>query len=94
MRLIDADELPVKTDGHKQYVLYTAIEDAPTIDDVPVVRCKDCKHRGDHEVCPLHDIRLCFDGDGHMDEVEDDKTEDEFFCYRGERKEDDGNDPN
>lgn len=60
---------------------------APTIDAVPVVRCKDCKHRGDHEVCPLHDIRLCFDGDGHMDEVEDDKTEDEFFCSYGERKE-------
>jgi hypothetical protein len=51
-----------------------------------LVRCKDCKHRGDHEVCPLHDIRLCFDGDGHMDEVEDDKTEDEFFCSYGERK--------
>ena len=57
-------------------------------DMMPVVRCKDCKHRGDHEVCPLHDIRLCFDGDGHMDEVEDDKTEDEFFCSYGKRRED------
>jgi hypothetical protein len=60
-------------------------------DVVPVVRCKDCMHRGDHEVCPLHDIRLCYDGDGHMDEVEDDKAEDEFFCSYGERKEADGN---
>ena len=66
----------------------TFIEDAPEEDVVPVVRCKDCEHRGDHEVCPLHDIRLCFDGDGHMDEVEDDKTEDEFFCSYGKRRED------
>jgi hypothetical protein len=66
---------------------FRCMEKVPTIDAVPVVRCKDCKHRGDHEVCPLHDIRLCFDGDGHMDEVEDDKTEDEFFCSYGERKE-------
>ena len=58
-------------------------------DVVPVVRCKDCKHRGNHEVCPLMDIRLCFDGDGHMDEVEDDKTEDELFCSYGERKDGD-----
>lgn len=37
MRLIDANALPVKTNQRKQYVLYTAIEDAPTIDAVPVV---------------------------------------------------------
>lgn len=44
MRLIDADALPVKTDWYKQYVFYTAIEEAPTVDAVPVVRCKDCIH--------------------------------------------------
>lgn len=42
MRLIDANALPVKTDQLKQYVLYTAIEDAPTIDAVPVVLCCNC----------------------------------------------------
>lgn len=46
MRLIDADELPVKTDWHKQYVLYTAIDEAPTIDAAPVVRCVNCIHYG------------------------------------------------
>lgn len=71
MRLIDADELPVKTDWSKQYVLYTAIDDAPTIDAVPVVRCRDCKHitpvEGGLPLCTLHNIArayndFCSDG--------------------------------
>ena len=72
MRLINADELPVKTDWHKQYVLYTAIEDAPTIDAVPVVRCKDCKNYGDEYFCPLLSLA--------------DYTDPNDFCSYGERK--------
>lgn len=34
MRLIDADALPVITDWSKQYVLFTAIQSAPTIDPI------------------------------------------------------------
>ena len=54
MRLIDADALKKKADmrGRCLRPLVTAfqmcvtvhdIDDAPTIDAVPVVRCKDCK---------------------------------------------------
>ena len=54
MRMIDADALEpheqLEPMGNGQYeyveVVYKDdIDDAPTIDAVPVVRCKDCKHR-------------------------------------------------
>lgn len=55
-RLIDADAL--KENIRKNYVIctvghyfddlfqdfYNAIDEQPTIDAVPVIRCKDCKH--------------------------------------------------
>ena len=51
MRLIDADALfpygavPYEKDGFATAdKLYGIIKDAPTIDAVPAVRCKDCKH--------------------------------------------------
>ncbi len=41
MRLIDADELP--RFGHRGgLVHWKDIEDAPTIEAVPVVRCREC----------------------------------------------------
>ena len=49
MRLIDADELIYMTLGEDtekpfRFVPTEFIEDAPTIDAVPVIRCKECKH--------------------------------------------------
>lgn len=56
MRLIDADAIRKKAVPHtrgdhgysayirKWAVLVGDIDDAPTVDAVPVVRCKDCKH--------------------------------------------------
>ena len=69
MRLVDADALKANCDiklgndtiGRRQYVMFHEIDDAPTIDAVEVVRCKNCKHRYmDGEVthyywCRLHD---------------------------------------
>ena len=54
MRLIDADALKDKcyitingvTIGRNNYVMFHEIDDAPTIDAVQVVRCKDCRHGG------------------------------------------------
>lgn len=48
MRLIDADELVYMTLGEDtekpfRFVPTEFIEDAPTINAVPVIRCKDCK---------------------------------------------------
>lgn len=44
MRLIDADELilAAQQEGAYGYVSAEEIADAPTIDAVQVVRCKDC----------------------------------------------------
>ena len=46
MRLIDADALMEKanSDGAYGYVDAKQISEAPTIDAVEIVRCKDCKH--------------------------------------------------
>lgn len=41
MRLIDADKLDWWYKGRN---IRRVIDDAPTVDAVPVVRCKDCKH--------------------------------------------------
>lgn len=48
MRLIDADELIYMTLGEDtekpfRFVPTEFIEDAPTIEAVPVIRCKDCR---------------------------------------------------
>lgn len=44
MRLIDADALLEKYNKTTVWDSWVEINIAPTIDAVPVVRCKDCKH--------------------------------------------------
>ena len=46
MRLIDADALmyEANSDGAYGYVDAKQISEAPTIDAVPVVRCRECVH--------------------------------------------------
>ena len=84
MRLIDADALGVgrcsKDILPAAYCagwngLIELIEKAPTIDAVPVVRCRECKH---HHDCGTH---FC---DALGMDCPDDS---EFFCKYGERKE-------
>ena len=57
-----------------------------------VVLCKDCKHRGDDTYCPM-----CYEeeyeideGDGYScsDYITHDRTIDDGFCDRGERRTD------
>ena len=43
-RLIDADKLDW---WYKGRPIRRVIDEAPTVDAVPVVRCKDCKYRAD-----------------------------------------------
>ena len=47
MRLIDADELALDTDAYCTDAsgCYKSIADAPTIDAVSVVRCKECRYK-------------------------------------------------
>ncbi len=41
MRLIDVDAIP---ENEMNYPVWVCLKKQPTIDAVPVVRCKDCKH--------------------------------------------------
>lgn len=54
------------------------LNNAPTIDAVPVVRCKYCIRRYDTDECPM-----CFLIEGKYYEY----TNENGFCDRGERKE-------
>ena len=57
-----------------------AIEDAPTIDAAPVVRCRECKHRFFNECVDSHCCQLWGDGfDGVAENA---------FCSYGERRTD------
>ena len=58
-------------------IAWNKINQAPTIDAVPVVRCKDCIRRYDTDECPM-----CFLIDGKYYEY----TNENGYCDRGERK--------
>lgn len=60
------------------------VEDAPTIDAVEVVRCKDCKHRGIVTECPMCYTEDSYDDDYGYDYWDVDKTVDDGFCHCGE----------
>ena len=99
-RLIDADALgrfsfhiECEEDGEtfeRCVVDWDDIEDAPTVDAVEVVPCKECKHRGHILRCPMcFEEQYEFDeGDGYMctDYRTYDRTKDNGYCDRGERK--------
>ena len=84
MRLIDADEAIVNfgfewddiSPTRDEFVAF--LKKQPTIDAVPVVRCKYCIRRYDTDECPM-----CFLIEGKYYEY----TNENGFCDRGERKE-------
>ena len=79
MRLIDVDAFLEKMKRTNRYFdVKFDIEEMPTIDAVPVVRCKDCIRRYDTDECPM-----CFLIEGEYCEY----TNENGFCDRGERKE-------
>lgn len=99
MRLIDADDI-LKADensdkaivlgsGKSLEIAYALLKkkvaDAPTVDAVPVVRCKDCKHKGwVQEPCHGRSVDYCKVWDCTLRNLET------TFCSYGKRK--DGND--
>ena len=97
MRLIDADRLseaiydnvpaPYEDASWAKENCLAEIEAAQTIDAVPVVRCRECKHRYT-ENCPMyfHDF-YWLEGYGEYVDDDTDHTEDDYFCPKGERKE-------
>ena len=83
MRLIDADSDYIQETIYRRgFKTRQDIEEwlnnAPTIDAVPVVRCKYCIRRYDTDECPM-----CFLIEGRYCEY----TNENGFCDRGERKE-------
>lgn len=84
MRLIDADALQeehVRLSGRE----LSLIEDAPTVDAVKVVRCRDCKwyHNANDKYFP----RTCDHWSEMFSHYEDWESVDENgFCSWGERK--------
>lgn len=67
MRLIDADKLDW---WYKGRPIRRVIDEAPTVDAVPVVRCKDCTQYNGHRYCRYTEL-IVLDND---------------FCSYGERK--------
>lgn len=66
--------------AHAEERFLNRIEDAPTVDAVPVVRCKDCKHY-DMGVC----LKIYSDGNVHSAAWQSRNPDD--YCSYGERKE-------
>ena len=83
MRLIDADEFLKRvdaeylSDGFKSYVR-TRVKKMPSIDAVPIIRCKDCIH-STSQVSDDEDTYYC---NAHYHGVHSLE-----FCNHGERKE-------
>lgn len=82
MRLIDADALLERAIplgwSTPLWVSDIAIDDASTIDAVPVVRCKDCKY--------YKSVAGCLDGYCGMAEWYRRYKYPDDYCSRGERK--------
>ena len=93
-RLIDADKINyhehTECMGHGDFETVRTVTDKeiaeiPTVDAVPVVRCRDCKH-WDSETW-FCDINSTF---GHHG-LDWNTFDEEDFCSYGERKDCDGN---
>lgn len=68
--------------GFYPAIVKSALEKAPTVDAVEVVRCRECKHHfWEQEPCHGKSVHYC--ELPHMRGVEVFK---EFFCYYGDRK--------
>ena len=85
MRLIDSDELwdrlnyePCEHNADRDEIALPIVNAAPTVDAVPVVRCKDCKNLVNTTInancfliCDISDMEIAPEG----------------FCSYGERRE-------
>ena len=88
-RLIDANALieEAYAEGAYGYVDAKQIADAPTINAVEIVRCRECKyHYWEQEPCHGKSVHYC--KLPHMRGVEVFK---EFFCYYGKQRDGDDN---
>lgn len=89
MRLIDSDalvqQIRQQIDPHNLSAVMAAgaffgeVNKSPTVDAVPVVRCRDCVH---------YNTAMCAEGFGWCERNGDGHpSQDEFYCADGERRE-------
>lgn len=64
--------------------VFAAIARAPIVEGVPVVRCRDCIHRGIKFFCPMCHDEYTWDEDDGADYFTVDNTTDDGFCHRGQ----------
>ena len=84
MRLIDADKfilalMDASLSSVDEDTILDLVDSVPTVDAVPVVRCKDCIHY-DLGVC----LKIYSDGNAQKDSWQSRNPND--FCSYGERK--------
>lgn len=58
------------------------VENAPIVDAVPVVRCKDCKNRGTPYSCPMRKLVMPWQGAGSYEDC----TDDDGYCHMGVKR--------
>lgn len=92
MRLIDADELRKDvlelpdcpngySDTYDKSMILALIDEAPTVDAVPVIRCKDCRWYKTNYLWNGRKQRVC------VIEAYEPSRKADWFCSRAERKE-------
>ena len=82
-RLIDADALikEANSDGAYGYVDAKQIDEAPTVDAVKIVRCKDCKHYRPQKKSAHWENRT-----NYCNRIVTIKVQPYDFCSHGEQK--------
>lgn len=83
-RLIDAESIPWDVDGVGEIPVITKeeIDDMPTVDAVPVIRCKDCKYFTRDTI-----TGVTIPGSEYCIFTMNNRIEEDDFCSRAERKE-------
>lgn len=84
MRLIDITEFFKSLTDHETVSgILTKLSKQPTIDAVPVVRCRECENYDENGDCISLDLRIGI----HSDTINYDFSPDpEFYCAYGRRK--------
>lgn len=78
-----------RTHNHEHDHFLRMIDDAPSIDAVPVVRCRECKNQHTFD-CPMNYEAESFnEDDGYDPYMATNACNDDGFCWLGERKDGD-----
>ena len=80
---MDADLCATCGEHHTAEDVIMMIKTAPTVDAVPVVRCRECKKKNKKK-CPMTIVNFGRDG---KEVLVQNHVPDDFYCAAGERKE-------